>query len=246
MIWTQPKRLIAICSSAADLNLRENYGPFYYPPFLRLAFCAAGSIYISYRGDDLDRLWMVCLPQPRCWSVVCSPIGIGEIGRAAPAIMIVSMPFMQVVGHGQNTFLSLLLASLVVTAWRARRGLLAGLAAGLLFYKPQLAAVIVGVLVLNLGWRALAGAGISLGALLLITILTLPRRARRLLSSSGPKRRGDAGVSSERLATPRNYQSVLGSFADGADGKSARRIGPPGWQSFVACPWWADWLGAFG
>jgi len=44
-----------------------------------------------------------------------------------PLLIVTSMPFVQAISHGQNTFSSLLLLSLVVTAWRAKRALLAGM-----------------------------------------------------------------------------------------------------------------------
>jgi hypothetical protein len=91
-----------------------------------------------------------------------------------PALLVISLPFIQTILHGQNTFLSLLLAAVVVTAWRARRGFTAGAAAGMLLYKPQLAAVILATVVLSLGWRALMGAILSSVAFLLVNIVTLP------------------------------------------------------------------------
>jgi hypothetical protein len=51
---------------------------------------------------------------------------------------------------------------------------LAGVAIGLLFYKPQLGAVLAMVLILDLGWPALLGLGITGSALLAINIMTLP------------------------------------------------------------------------
>ena len=87
--------------------------------------------------------------------------------------MMASYPFMENIGHAQNTCISLLLMTWAVVAWRNGRAWYAGIAAGILFYKPQLAAVILAAMVVTLGWRALAGAFISLGSLLLLNILTL-------------------------------------------------------------------------
>jgi hypothetical protein len=45
---------------------------------------------------------------------------------------------------------------------------------GLLFYKPQLGAAVAIVLVLHLGWRALAGVAITSIVLLGVTVITMP------------------------------------------------------------------------
>jgi hypothetical protein len=50
----------------------------------------------------------------------------------------------------------------------------AGAVAGLLFFKPQLAAVLAFVLVIDVGWRAIVGLGITGALLLLTTLVILP------------------------------------------------------------------------
>jgi hypothetical protein len=91
-----------------------------------------------------------------------------------PLLLLVSMPFIQAISHGQNTFMSLLLVAMTATAWRERRALSAGIACGLLLYKPQLAAVLAIVMTLDLGWRAALSIGFTASCLLLITGFTLP------------------------------------------------------------------------
>jgi hypothetical protein len=103
-----------------------------------------------------------------------------------PALMAVSYPFMENIGHAQNTFISLLLMTCAVVAWRDGRAFYAGIAVGILFYKPQLAAVILAALVVTLGWRALAGALISLGSLILLNVVTLPGTLTDYLHRLGP------------------------------------------------------------
>jgi hypothetical protein len=88
--------------------------------------------------------------------------------------MLLSIPFLHALSHGQNACTSLLIVTLVITAWRANRPLLAGLIAGLMAYKPQHAVVLGGMLVLALGWRAMLGLAITGSSLLLVTLLTLP------------------------------------------------------------------------
>ena len=85
-----------------------------------------------------------------------------------------SMPAVQALVHAQNTFLSLLMLIGVVRWWRSGRAFLAGLLAGLLFYKPQLGAVVALSLVVTMGWRAALGLAITGTSLLLLNIVTLP------------------------------------------------------------------------
>lgn len=91
-----------------------------------------------------------------------------------PLLTITSMPFLQAIGHGQNACLSLLIVAGTVTCWRRGWWLSAGLTAGLLFYKPQLGAVLAAVLVASGGWRAAAGLAMAGFTVLIATMLSLP------------------------------------------------------------------------
>ena len=99
--------------------------------------------------------------------------GSGRWGLV-PLLIVASAPFALLVTHGQSTGTSLLLLTLTVAAWRSRQAVLAGAVLGLLCYKPQLAVILAAVLVLDLGWRALAGLAVAGGALLGVTLWTLP------------------------------------------------------------------------
>jgi hypothetical protein len=91
-----------------------------------------------------------------------------------PLLLLTSMPFIQALASQQNTFLSLFLLTATVSFWRKGNGLRAGLVAGLLLFKPQLAAVVAVALTCSLGWRAILGLAITSIALLLSTALTMP------------------------------------------------------------------------
>jgi hypothetical protein len=91
-----------------------------------------------------------------------------------PLLVLLPLPFWQVMGHQQNTCISLLLLVGAVICWRKEKAFSAGLIAGLLFFKPQLAAVFAAVLVIALGWRALAGLAVTGIILLMITLITMP------------------------------------------------------------------------
>ncbi len=103
-----------------------------------------------------------------------------------PVLLLLSMPAFQTLCSGQNSALSLLLLTLVVTLWRSGHALASGLVAGLLFYKPQLGALVSVVLIVNLGRRALIGVGITGLLLLLVTLLAAPGALDHYLRSTGP------------------------------------------------------------
>lgn len=91
-----------------------------------------------------------------------------------PLLTLTSMPLITSLGHGQNACLSLLILAGAVALWHGERFFAAGAIAGLLFYKPQLGAVVAAVMIVCCGWRALAGLAMTGTALLLVTIVTLP------------------------------------------------------------------------
>jgi hypothetical protein len=90
------------------------------------------------------------------------------------ALLLFSMPGVQAMACQQNTFLSLAILCGVVTCWRSGHLILAGCLAGLLCFKPQLAAIVWGVLVCVAGRRALAGIALSAGLLVGASVLAMP------------------------------------------------------------------------
>ena len=119
-----------------------------------LCFTGAMAILVAWASRSCHSNW-------RTWGLI-------------PLLTITSMPFIGALGHGQNTCISLLILSTTVALWRSNRALAAGAVAGLLFYKPQLAAIVATALVLSCGGRALAGLAMTGTALLLTTVITLP------------------------------------------------------------------------
>lgn len=180
----------------ADLEPLPVYGPFLNPPFFAALYAPLSAF--PYRQAAL--MWLainlflfaasvvlMCRMLPaecgwRCWGLI-------------PLLVVLPIPFWQAICHQQNTFLSLLLVCVVVTFWRSaacdqptRRldCVLAGLAAGLLFYKPQLALALSAALVLTLGWRALLGLTITTTALLTFTVLAMPGSLEQYLHRMPP------------------------------------------------------------
>ena len=157
----------------AHLELGKSYGPFWNPPFYAWAFVplAALPYHKALLAWELINFACLCAAIALLMRMIAAPM---KTAALIPLFIITSMPFIQATTHGQNTMVSLLLLCATVTFWRARRAVLAGSCAALLFYKPQLGAVIAVAIVLTLGWRAMIGLAITSAALLGITLLTLP------------------------------------------------------------------------
>lgn len=162
-------------ASQQDIQLGEAFAPWWNPPFyawvfVPLSLLTYSSAWLIWMCVNILSAALACVLVTRmlpgdcdwkCWGLV--PVLIGT-----------SLPFIQSLGHGQNSSTSLLLVALVVTLWRQRRALAAGLVLGLLFYKPQLAAVLSIVLVLTLGRKALLGILMTGMMLLGVTLTALP------------------------------------------------------------------------
>ncbi|MBC8107272.1 MAG: DUF2029 domain-containing protein [Anaerolineae bacterium] len=160
---------------AAKAGLEQKFGPFWNPPFYAWAFVPFAGM--PYREALL--YWVLL----NVAAVLCATLLLRRMfptdadwrtTTLLPLLLLVSMPFIQAISHGQNTFISLLLVAMTATAWRERRALSAGIACGLLLYKPQLAVVLAIVMSLDLGWRAALAMAFTASCLLLITGFTLP------------------------------------------------------------------------
>jgi hypothetical protein len=134
------------------LEVGESFGPWWNPPFYAWVFSPLSAL--PYHTALF--LWTTfnCLALAGAVVLLCRMLpqhlgGDFATWGLVPLLVVTSMPFVQAISHGQNTFSSLLLLSLVVTAWRAKRPVLAGLVCGLLFYKPQLAAIVAVILTIN-------------------------------------------------------------------------------------------------
>ena len=167
----------------AGLSLGDSYGPYWNPPFYAWVFAPLSHLPYSKAlllwtffnlSCGITAIVLLCkmLAPPRM-SLHQAAIPWKSYALI-PLLLTFSMPVLQALSHGQNTMTSLLLLTATVTFWRSNRPLLAGLICGLLFYKPQLGAIVAVAIVLTLGWRALAGLAITGTILFLITITTMP------------------------------------------------------------------------
>jgi hypothetical protein len=126
---------------------------------------------IEDRGSQLHKC--DALGDPRSSTLDLRPIG-WPTWALVPALVACSVPFILSLTHGQNTGVSLLVITAVAMLWRARWGFAAGLVCGLMFYKPQLGALVAVALSSRLGWRATAGVACTGVALLAVTLLHMP------------------------------------------------------------------------
>jgi hypothetical protein len=161
-------------AAAAGLVIRNEYGAFLNPPFAALP--AAPLAAWPYRPALF--IWtiflLVCLSASIFLLIQLLPRATPwQTWALIPLLLFAALPAWQAMVHAQNTFVSLAILSAAVFAARSQKPFIAGLIAGLLFYKPQLAAILAAVLVVIHGRRALAGLSLTSALLLLITVFTL-------------------------------------------------------------------------
>lgn len=171
----------------ANLNRGDRYGPWLNPPFFAWMFAPlsmlpyrqAAAVFLGFNLTifviTLALVWRLFAPLP----VRIPGLTPGHFANAPTFILafllaILPLPFWQVMGHQQNTFISLLLITLTVSCWHRDKRFMAGLIAGLLFFKPQLAVVFAAIVVVGLGWRALVGLAVTGFVLLAITLVSMP------------------------------------------------------------------------
>src|SRR5579871_3955209 len=135
---------------------------WHYPPFfLAIAFLVAGlpyawglSIWLAASFAAYLATIRAILPRPQTWLVA----------TAFPAVFVN-------IGHGQNGFLTTALLGSALHVL-VRRPWLAGVLIGLLTYKPQFGVLIPVALLAGGHWRAIAGAILTVAALLVLSTLT--------------------------------------------------------------------------
>lgn len=153
----------------------HRFAPWWNPPFYSLIFVPFSRLTFH------TALLVWSLVSVLCAASACvllcrmlPPEGGWQSRALVPVLLVLSTPFIATLTHGQNSCMSLALLTVTVVLWRARRPLAAGLAGGLLFYKPQIALVLAAVMLLDLGWRAALGYAITVVILLGLNLLILP------------------------------------------------------------------------
>ena len=201
MDYSQAERFQAHLRRINGLEQNGRTGPWLNPPWFAalfvplatLPFPAAQRAWLAFNGLLLAAsLVLLCrmlapcrsiraeptvnaIPDPTRWvRPTCALPSGWRLWGLVPLLLITSMPFIQALASQQNTFLSLFFLTVTVALWRKGHGLRAGLVAGLLLFKPQMAALVAAVLCCSLGRRAIAGLAITATALLLSTAYAMP------------------------------------------------------------------------
>jgi alpha-1,2-mannosyltransferase len=169
------KRMEHATGVSSNLEMGNGFGPWWNPPhaawmFSPLTFLSYPNALIVWQFISMIAfaisvyLLARMLPEGTSW----------KTWALIPLFMMISMPFVQAISHGQNTFITLLLLTITATLWRKNRGFLAGIVCGLLAYKPQHCALIAIVLVFNQGIPAVCGLAITGAATLAFTTIAMP------------------------------------------------------------------------
>ena len=182
MDLAQAVRFQANLRQANGLEQNGRTGPWLNPPWFAalfvplstLSFPAAQQVWLAFNLLLLAAsIVLLCRMIMRPTNAL-TPQGGWRLWGLVPLLLVTSMPFIQALASQQNTFLSLFLLTLTVWLWRKANALRAGLVAGLLLFKPQLAAVVAVVLCCSLGRRAILGLAITAIALVVSTSYSMP------------------------------------------------------------------------
>lgn len=137
----------------------ETYLPVYGPQFSLLFIPFAG---LPYGWAALT--WMLgsaLVYGISCWLVLRTCVRLRN-DRTTVFILAAAFPaFFYLVASGQNSALALIAFTTAFFCFRARRLLLAGMALGLLMYKPQFGVMAAAVFLFTLEWRVMIGALIT-------------------------------------------------------------------------------------
>jgi hypothetical protein len=161
--------------ASSNLEMGQGFGPWWNPP--HAAWMFAPLTLMSYPSALLtwQAISMIAFAVSVTLLARMLPVGTTwHTWALIPLFMMISMPFIQAMSHGQNTFITLLLLTITVAFWRTHRAFLAGMVCGLLAYKPQHCALIGLVLILNEGFPAACGLAITGAATLLFTTIAMP------------------------------------------------------------------------
>lgn len=158
MLYDAPQQA-ALAQQLIGQEPGETYLPVYGPQYSLLFIPFAGLPYVWAAAAWMlasALVYGIC-----CWLVlrVCRHL---QDNRATVLILAAAFPgFFYLVASGQNSALALIAFTTAFFCFRAKRPLLAGMALGLLMYKPQFGLMAAVVFVLTLNWRVIIGALIT-------------------------------------------------------------------------------------
>jgi len=146
---------VRLIPESRGLQYLPVYGPqvyLFFSPFARWPYERALLVWtiissLTY-GICCAMVWR------RCPAIRDDTLTVIIVAAAFPA-------FFNLLIHGQSSALAVAFLTVVYIALNDRRSFLAGLALGMLAYKPQLGIVAAAVFVMNREWRVVAGAVIA-------------------------------------------------------------------------------------
>jgi hypothetical protein len=160
LLYDAPRQAV-VAQQLIQQKPAETYLPVYGPqfsllflPFAPLPYGWAAATWMLTSA----LAYAVC-----CWLVLGACPRLRDV-RTTIFILAAAFPgFFYMVASGQNPALALIAFTAAYFGLRARRPLLAGMALGLLMYKPQFGVMAALVFVLTLEWKVVAGALITGG-----------------------------------------------------------------------------------
>lgn len=150
----------------------DGYLAFAYPPHVAAAYSPLSAL--GFRAAYL--LHTVAMAGALYTAIYLLGSAIASVRRWRWQIFAGALTFypaITAVSGGQNAALSVLTVSTVWWALRQEREVIAGLAAGLLAFRPQYALPIIGLLVLSRHWRAVLTAVATIGVTWAVTAVRL-------------------------------------------------------------------------
>jgi hypothetical protein len=190
---------------------------FPYPPGTAWLFAPVGAVPLGV-GWALNALVMLAC-SVGAGIALARTFGVADGGGVLATLAFA--PVTASVVLGQNGPLGLLLAAVGISALRRDQDVLAGVAIGLLLYKPTYGAPLVGLLVLRARWRALAAAAVVAGAWYLAAVAAAA---------------GDWAWPSTWL------HALLGYLTDDFAGNADKAVSLPGLVARLPLPGWLSFL----
>lgn len=133
----------------------ESYVPVYgpqvsllYAPFAMLPYLWAAALWMFFSAA----IYAAC-----CYAVWRTTPNLREEGSTIAILSLALPAFFNLIAYGQNSAIALVAFVLAYLGLRGRKPFFAGMALGLLLYKPQLGIVAAVLFVLTLEWRLILG-----------------------------------------------------------------------------------------
>ena len=135
----------------------DGYLAFAYPPYVAVGYAPLAAL--SFRAGYALHTLLMAGALVGALALLRKPVPIiGQYWLPSIAASLAFYPVFRAVGGGQNTAITILLIAAVWRFLDDDRDLAAGIAAGLLLFRPQYALPLIGLMALSRRWRAVGGA----------------------------------------------------------------------------------------